>query len=37
VLQAFINQCNAQSDKKLTTAQANELISLATETIASLQ
>jgi hypothetical protein len=37
VLQAFINQCNAQNEKGLTTTQANELISLATETITSLQ
>lgn len=36
-LQALINQANAQSGKKLTEAQANELIVLATEMISSLQ
>jgi hypothetical protein len=36
VLNAFINQCNAQRGKKLTAAQADALIALASATIASL-
>lgn len=36
-LEALIHLCEVQSGKKLTVAQVNELISLATQTITSLQ
>jgi len=35
-LQDFINECNAQSGKKLSVEQANELIARANEIRASL-
>jgi hypothetical protein len=37
MLQAFINECEAQRDNKITSAQADELIALANAIMGSLQ